>query len=93
MRVLDIVYPALGLGVPETRWVLVMMMDGGGGFLLGIPCIAFDCVRSASVTVRRFGRCQCQFPLLAWPAPSLGRGVNRYQLEGWMITWYSGTFG
>ena len=60
--VLDIVYRVLGLGVSKTRWVLVM--DGCGGFSsMGVGGCSFpECAEcQCSVTVRRFGRCQCQF--------------------------------
>ncbi len=60
MRVLDIVYRALGLGIPKTRWVLA---DDDGGGVASWRSMDARSARSqelsASVTVRRFGRCQC----------------------------------
>lgn len=89
---LDIVYRPLGLDVSKTRWVLMMMMAEGFSCL----GLVLSVCESASDTVRRFGKCQCQsvrdsLSISRSLPPSLDREVNRCQLEGWMITCYSCT--
>jgi hypothetical protein len=84
MRVLDIVYRALGLGVSKTRWVLMMMIAEGVSSMGGWWMLVSQCVRSASAS---------DSLLFSLPAAVLGPGSEQVptgRMDDHLVEWHSG---